>query len=679
MKMKTVLCAAAVSLVLSCVFANETKPLPEMKLINIVPLQEPYLEKTAKDMRYMEDNGMCTMHAVTMTIIPEGNCPDKMSTDLLPRYKKLMEYYGKDHRVPVGILIGATIGHSSVLDYAAIQRMISATRGTTSNYCPLDKKLQDYVKKCCERISSLNPDFVIVDDDTRLTTDRFACVCPLHLAKLSEKLGRKITAEELKKSLNGTSPEDRRIAKFFDENNKESIAALFKKMREGFDVHNPSLQVILCECADDARFSPELCKILAGKGNPTMCRINNARYWFLGESNRTFPEKMYSTASQIRILKNVDCKLAEVDPYFRNRYATSARILHSLFASSIVEGCTGAKFWPNMYLGQDDESSAAYKKLAGKYCGFYNTLMNTVKAAEFTGVAAPLPEDEFFPFNPIHTSAQNSPTWEKIVIGRMGFPLKFARAGEADVFTLDGPVCRQLSDSEIKNILSKNAMLDADAALDIQKRGMGKLLGVKVSIGEDPLTNIEIVSKNAVVQRSAGETIESPKSYDLSPASANTEILSRVYRRKYVYDALPADDSKGSPAATFFRNELGGKVVVISGKVSESVKFLCSARKKMLTDIFNAFSPMDAWYAGDAEMYLKCAKLPDGSLFVYAVNLGLDTVNPFVLQTAQNFSKVLALSPDGRWLPAEFSKSGDKISIRTDVDTMLPVAFKLEK
>jgi hypothetical protein len=55
--------------------------------------------------------------------------------------------------------------------------------------------------------------------------------------------------------------------------------------------------------------------------------------------------------------------------------------------------------------------------------------------------------------------------------------------------------------------------------------------------------------------------------------------------------------------------------------------------------------------------------LPDGDLFAYAVNLGLDTVNPFELRSAQDFSKDLALSPDGTWLPAKISKSGDTIAI----------------
>lgn len=62
-----------------------------------------------------------------------------------------------------------------------------------------------------------------------------------------------------------------------------------------------------------------------------------------------------------------------------------------------------------------------------------------------------------------------------------------------------------------------------------------------------------------------------------------------------------------------------------------------------------------------------------------ALITGLDTVNPLELRASQAFSKVLALLPGGRWLPAKFSKSSDTIAIQAGADTMLHLAFKLEK
>ena len=69
--------------------------LPEVKLINLVPLQDSLTKDLAKDMYFMEDSGCCTMHVVQMMAIAEGspNPIDKVS-EFAPEYKTLLKSEG---------------------------------------------------------------------------------------------------------------------------------------------------------------------------------------------------------------------------------------------------------------------------------------------------------------------------------------------------------------------------------------------------------------------------------------------------------------------------------------------------------------------------------------------------------------------------------------------------------
>ena len=81
------------------------------------------------------------------------------------------------------------------------------------SYCPLDGNFQAYARDCAARIASLKPDFAMVDDDTRLITGRYACVCPLHMRAVSKKLGYEISKDDLIKALNSTVPDGEKIGK----------------------------------------------------------------------------------------------------------------------------------------------------------------------------------------------------------------------------------------------------------------------------------------------------------------------------------------------------------------------------------------------------------------------------------------------------------------------------------
>ncbi len=657
------------------------KKLPEVMMINLVPLQPQYFDEIATDMRDVEKRGTCTMHVIQMFTVPEGaGKPVDKLADFIPQYKDLFARAG-DLKLPVGLMIHAIMGHGSVTDYADIQRVVSVKgKERRGVYCPLDKNLLSYTADVARRMASLKPDFLLIDDDTRLTTSHWGCACPLHMKRLEKKLGRDISREELLARLNGRSPEDKRVAQAFEENNRESLFEMFKVIRATIDSVDPKMPVLFCHCAEDTRHSSEICKIIAGEDARTVCRINNARYWFQGESNRTFPVWAFKTAAQIDIIKDVDVKLAEVDSYYRNRYSTSARVLHSQYATSVLLGCDGAKFWPNSFTGWEPKSAKVYKDLFQKYTGFYKALREVRKSYKFEGVTEPLCDDKYFSYNPMKLMHEKCSSWTGDVIGRMGLPITYAHASEdAKVFMLDGKNTPFLSNSELKEILSKGAICDAKAALEIQRRGMGNLLGAKVKervvSGE---SFVEYITDEMNAGQYANARCSSDGRFALEDVSPKARVLANLVKLDYIYAAKKSAMKIFCPSAIFFENELGGKVAVFAGETGNKPQFMCEARKDLYARVLNTINPLDAYYAGDAEVYAQAGESSDGDVVLYLVNIGLDTEEKVAVKFKRDISKAYVLLPNGEWEKVKFSRNGGEIIIDYPLETMLPAVFKLK-
>ena len=168
------------SLLAHPVFCAEN-PYPQVPIVNIVLVVDGKENELAQDMKALEVSGGCNMHAVSFTLHPE-NSPkpfDKMG-NYSKTYNKILEAYHKlgEGNAKVGILMQSIMGHWKMNKPAEFQKIVSAKTGMElHSYCPLDGNFQAYARDCAARIASLKPDFAMVDDDTRLITGRYACIC----------------------------------------------------------------------------------------------------------------------------------------------------------------------------------------------------------------------------------------------------------------------------------------------------------------------------------------------------------------------------------------------------------------------------------------------------------------------------------------------------------------------
>ena len=84
------------------------------------------------------------------------------------------------------------------------------------------------------------------------------------------------------------------------------------------------------------------------------------------------------------------------------------------------------------------------------------------------------------------------------------------------------------------------------------------------------------------------------------------------------------------------------------------------------------------YYSGDAEVYMKTARVADGRRFCAVFNIGLDILEDLPLTTDEKVKGVQILQKDGAFVDCTFEKTEDGIVVHTPVYTLLPVILMLE-
>ena len=434
-----------------------------MRKIDIVPLLVNHAEEITKDIVTLYNQKVIDSVAFSFTLVPEGIPPFDKSAEYTRRFQ-IFQKLLKGTGVPTGILIQATWGHGGALDSPSdFQKIRRIDGGSQYTMCPEGEPFRDYVRKAIMTAAASQPDFFMLDDDTRFISWRTACFCPLHTELFNKKTGRNLTSDQLREAVK-SSTEDAHI---MDGILQESMVKYARLIRDSIDAVNPSIPCSFCLCSQDVRHAPAVAKILAGNTGETVIRINNSRY--LSESMRNIPSWLHSTATQVAAFDDDTTIICEPDTCPHNRYSTSAAMLRMHIVMSAFEGCKGGKFWITR--------TSAYEPNAGK--AYRRTLADTSKQLDaiyamkpqWCGICIPLPSKPVFDY----PTSPATGGWHE-TFGRMGLPIFFSKNPENAV-ALAAPQVNILSDDEIKALFKHNVLLDSGAAIALTKRGFADLCG----------------------------------------------------------------------------------------------------------------------------------------------------------------------------------------------------------
>ncbi len=171
------------------------------------------------------------------------------------------------------------MGHTSkkVGNPSNYQYIHSMNTGETGAFCPLGERFKNDFCTWIKNVAECGPDIIMLDDDFRLDmrTGDFGCFCDLHMVKIEEELGEKITKEQLKPYLISGSKNKYRSAWIKVQNN--SMVSFAKALREALDSVSPQIRLGVCSCYNWG-YIHDVTNVMAGNTKPFI-RLIGAPYW----------------------------------------------------------------------------------------------------------------------------------------------------------------------------------------------------------------------------------------------------------------------------------------------------------------------------------------------------------------------------------------------------------------
>ncbi|MBQ4349877.1 MAG: hypothetical protein II768_01330 [Clostridia bacterium] len=631
---------------------------------SIMSLNYPeHAEEIARDIEAQYRDRVADCALFCMTLVPEGTPPVDKAAILSEKYDVFRDRLA-ERGLSCGILIQASIGHGYPLDRPfPFQCYVNLSDGAEQSVCcPADPDFRAFFRSQTRTLAMHRPAVIMLDDDFRLMTARAGrgCACPRHMAEFNRRAGLSLTREELARRID-REPE---LGRIFAEVQRDSLLGAVREFRAGIDEIDRHIPGVFCVCGGE--YGAEIARIFAGEGSPVVVRLNNGNYTAAGA--RGLSQAMLRAAYQIATMNGpVDAVLAETDTCPQNRYSTGAMSLHSHFTGTILEGASGAKHWITRLGAYEPESGRAYRKILAKYAGFYEAIAELVPTLSPLGCRIPMPTAWKTPYEPEYPGTG----WATCVLERLGFPLYFSSKPGGAVF-LEGAMDSAYTDDELRKMLSGTVFLSGEAAARLVGRGFAEDLGVTVRpwTGKHPSGELLAESGNPVNTQ--------VRAMELVPLSDDVKIHSTVY---HVPDGRTREPL--FPGVTSYRNARGGYVVVFCGdphtnfNYIEAFSFLNESRKAQMAGMLAEARHLPVYYPGDAEVYLRAARMPDGGLFVAFFNIGLDPLDEVTLVTEENVISVERLTPDGRREACRFTRDGNILTVDCPANTLDPVVLFL--
>jgi hypothetical protein len=237
---------------------------------------------------------------------------------------------------------------------------------------------------------------------------------------------------------------------------------------------------------------------------------------------------------------------------------------------------------------------------------------------------------------------------------------------------IEGDLEQGYSDEEITEMLKGTLFLDAIAAQRLNARGFLPYIGVEIRDWKGAHPSYEKLPNGCVCSVPVGVK-------ELVPIEGNARVSSMVCHLEG-----GKNERELFPGVTIYRNSLGGTVVVACGTpntefhYTTAFSFLNESRKAQLATILKETGNLPIYYAGDAEVYMKAAKLPNGKRFCAVFNIGLDMLDEIPFITEEKVNGVQILQKGGSFTAVDFEKTKEGVVVKTPACTLLPVILLLD-
>ena len=632
--------------------------------LNVAPLGGAEGDaEAAADAKFLVENTPIDAFAYSMALFPEGQPLADKATPFAADFVRRRAAVAKAApALKQGILFQATMGHGWTPNVPAEGQLVVRKDGTTMyKFCPLAPAFRDHMRDQARKLAATKPDFFMIDDDTRLNSWVDGCYCSGHLAEFAKRTGRIWTREALVEAMKT----DKALAAKWDKLLEDSIADFLQIVRNQFP---PEIPGEFCLCEQDAHQALRMAKILAAPGQKPVIRVNNSSY--LTADLRCSPARLALTAREIAAIGgNEAIFLDEPDTCPQNRYSSSATFFTHHILTGLFEGCRGAKVWiTRMGNLHEKQSGAAYRKAFAANA----KLMKAVAALDLkrTGVCCPMPS-----VWPQGVQPGRPADWGSDQLAFMGIPWRVGPVRDGDVCALRDADVAYLTDADLTRILCGGVLLDGAAAVELAKRGFGKMIGVEAR----PYAGKSISAERfGTVVHLGGPQ----RPADLSAHDAAAKVES-VYIHKR--SSVDPQEEVLTPGSLSFVNERGGRIFIMAASVPsrpvwfDSFAYNTETRKREILRAlaFVGGGEVPVHYDGDAEILLESAVDGEGRTVLMADNLNLDVLEMLPLVFARKLTGIEALTADGAWQKVSWAEKDGVTEVGIRLETYRPVFLRV--
>lgn len=522
-------------------------------------------------------------------------------------------------------------------------------------------------RKNTERIWTLyaetKPHVIWVEDDIRAyghQPTHFACFCPLHVRRFSERIGRDVSREELVEAIlrpGEPHPWRREYLDMQAEIMIETVAFLAGV------VHSISPETSLGlmssnprgHCREGRRWKKFATALADGRSlysRPS-----------LGSYHEDSLRGLYYAQDSIKITrfcmpKNTT-EITEVENFPFSRYSKSVVFTFLQMAVSIAYGARGVTLNIFDHCGSPMKKEVALGNMLGGKKQYLNALAEKTQIhGEYKGVR--ILHHEKAGYNNrlkkgdtyIKLGSDDLLTYE--MLESHGIPTTYA---DSDVIAVSGQLIRSFSDVEVREMLSKGILLDAVAVKVLYERGFGREIGIEEINEPELLNNLGVFSAEEFFNEKFGGADKKFLSLTLPdlPRTCRFGILNPVKDAKIISRIVDPDAKRHYVCMYAYENNLGGRVAVYSYEMATSygVAFCNPNRMQQLQNIVRwlSYGRHPVLVRGDGVYPLAFRKDTEKETILGFFNLTLDpwTYVEFELSDQHRVAYMETLSSTGKW------------------------------
>lgn len=524
--------------------------------------------------------------------------------------------------------------------------------------CPLDPVYRkQFAEDVAMVLAKAHPDFFATEDDFGINCHGgYACFCQYHLEEFARREGRYYSREELAELFTAHYAESRELRRRWQLLGRDSLALFAKAIREEADKRTPEIPMGVMQPGSDDHdgcAAETVARAFAGKDHVPFVRFHGTFY--NGEHIDDIPSVLYSAIYSKEHIKGEFRFYHESDTYPHSRFYTSGSCMRAMMGAIYSCGFDGS-----IFQSQPPAEESAYGNMYKKERTRFHALRRSVEGCRLQGVQ--IYRDPFENAN----FGGNAACWLKSVT-TFGIPYTTA---DAPIVFFSGEQMRFMDDETIKKYLSKTVFLDGAAARVLTERGYEEYLGAKTTEpliqGNDrfDLEAKEVISKDFLKESSARTM---PRADVYSPTGngvlykvgitdpACCEVTSVfTFRNKHM-----------APGMTFFRNKLGGNVVIYATSVERNLasSLFCYRRQALFQELLVKCGASFPMAQGAPKVFLianEPENKQDFSCLLTVENLSVDPLDELTLFLPEKLRQCTAfqyLDRNGKWQDLSVEKT----------------------